>query len=135
MELLKVWFATFVSFMALDMLWLGVIMKKFYHEQMGDLLRKSAGNLSPNWLAAILLYVIMVAGLVVFVLPRLNASMPWWEMFGWGFFYGIVLYSVYDLTNFAILKNWPLSLTIVDLIWGGLIFGISTLIMFKISNF
>lgn len=135
LELFKIWLTTLIGFLVVDLFWLGVVMKDFYHKQMGDLLRKSGDKMDPNWIAALILYAIMVAGLVIFVLPKLSTNMPIWKVFGWGFLYGFVMYSVYDLTNLAVVKNWPLPLTIVDLIWGGTIFGISAIIMFHAQKF
>ena len=134
LNFVRIWLPTLLAFLLIDMVWLGIVMKDYYRREMGDLLRIKGGNLDTNWVAAMILYALMVAGLVIFVLPRLKLGMPVWEVFGWGFLYGVIMYSVYDLTNLAILKNWPVTLTIVDMIWGGVIFGICSVIMLQLSK-
>jgi uncharacterized membrane protein len=37
---------------------------------------------------------------------------------------GLVSYATYDLTNLATLKDWPLIVTVVDLIWGTVLGGV-----------
>jgi uncharacterized membrane protein len=95
------------------MIWIGFVARKFYREQIGFMLREDV-----NWAAAIAFYLIFVAGLVYFVIARhlepkdiLGAVLN-------GAFFGLVTYSAYDLTNLALTKNWPLPITIVDLLWG-----------------
>jgi uncharacterized membrane protein len=102
-----------VVFFILDILWLGVIAKNFYQDQLGALFRENV-----NWGAAALFYSIFILGMVVFVIhPALKAgSVKLGLMLG--MFFGLVTYATYDLTNLATLKNWPLKMVIVDIGWG-----------------
>ncbi len=73
---------------------------------------------NPNLLAALIFYLIFIAGLIVFVItPALDKKM-WTQALLAGAFFGLVTYATYDLTNLATVKDWPLIITIVDLIWG-----------------
>ncbi len=100
-------------FLALDMLWLGVISRQFYRDQIGGLMKTNV-----NWTAALIFYVIFLCGLVVFVLLPAMEKKSWLTALTLGAFFGLVTYATYDLTNLAVAKNWPLAVTIVDLAWG-----------------
>ncbi len=107
----------------LDVLWIGVLMKEFYSHELGDLARRGAGGLEPRWAAAALVYVLIPAGLVLFVGPRVASPVPIWQSFAWGAAFGLVLYGVYDLTNLAILDRWTLRMTLADMAWGTVLCG------------
>ena len=67
---LKLYFCTLLAFFAIDMVWLGLVTHGFYHKHLGFLLRAN-----PNWTAAIVFYLLFVAGLLVFVVvPSLQAG-------------------------------------------------------------
>lgn len=100
-------------FFAIDLLWLGVVAKSFYAQQLGHLMR------SPiNWGAAVLFYLLFIVGLVVFVITPAMEKNSLLHAVALGAFFGFITYATYDLTNLATLKDWPLWVTIVDLIWG-----------------
>ncbi len=110
---LKLYFIALPVFFAIDMLWLGLIAKNFYANQIGFLMRPDI-----NWTAAILFYLLFIAGLVQFVIvPALEKGSFLHALF-LGAFFGLITYATYDLTNLATIKNWPLLVTIVDLAWG-----------------
>ncbi len=100
-------------FFAIDMVWLGVVAKDFYRAQIGSLLRPDV-----NWMAAIIFYLIFIGGLVAFVITPAMEKGSWMNALLFGAFFGLVCYATYDLTNLAVAKDWPLLVTIVDLIWG-----------------
>jgi uncharacterized membrane protein len=110
---LKLYFIALPIFFALDMLWLGVAAKNFYTKQIGFLMKTNV-----NWLAAISFYMLFVAGLVLFVVAPATEKSSWVRALVFGAVFGLITYSTYDLTNLATLKNWPLALTVVDLVWG-----------------
>jgi uncharacterized membrane protein len=109
---------TLAIFFLIDMIWLGLVAKNFYRQQLG-------GMLSPtvNWPAAILFYLLFIAGLQLFIVaPALQAGGALQALWR-GAFFGLVAYATYDLTNLATLKNWPLLVTVVDLAWGAVLGG------------
>lgn len=119
-----------VPFMLLfDLLWLGLIMKDFYANEIGELMRRSGTALAPRWGAALLVYLLIPAGLILFVRPLIGANSTSGMVFLKGATFGLVLYGVYDLTNLAILEKWTMLVTIVDIVWGGAICGISSVAM------
>jgi uncharacterized membrane protein len=105
--------AALVTFVAVDMVWLGIMVERVYRPAIGDLLAPSVGL--P---AAIVFYLIFPVGLTLFaVLPALqNESAGNAAILG-GLF-GFFAYATYDLTNQATLRNWPTHLTVIDLAWG-----------------
>lgn len=112
-----------------DAIWLGLVAKNFYFSQIGHLARKSAGKLDPLWAPAIILYLIMALGFMVFVLPKVAGQKLSWMVPGYGALYGLVGFAIYDLTNFATLKNWTLKMTLVDMAWGAFVGAMVTLVL------
>jgi uncharacterized membrane protein len=122
---LKLFLALIPIVLALDMLWLGVLMGGFYSDAIGSLARRDGAKLAPNLPVAALVYLLIPAGLVAFVRPRLGAEIGAWSAFGWGAAFGLVLYGVYEATNFSVLAGWPLRLLLVDTAWGCVLCGLS----------
>ncbi len=110
---LKLYFLTLPVFFLIDMIWLGLVANKFYQKHIGFLMTTQV-----NWAAAILFYLLFIAGLVVFVISPALEKNSLIQVIGMGTLFGLITYATYDLTNLATLKNWPLIVTIVDLIWG-----------------
>lgn len=113
---IKLFVCGFIFVLCLDMLWLGFIAKNIYADSIGILLRKSGENLSPNWPAAMLVYLAIISGILIFVLPKTNGSLFYACI--WGGLFGAIMYGIYDFTNFSILANWPLKITLIDFVWG-----------------
>lgn len=109
-------------FLALDLIWLGLIMKDFYARELGDLARRQAGSLAPRWGAALLVYLLIPTGLVLFASPSDGAE--WGPAIGRAALFGLVLYGVYDLTNLAVLEKWTTRMTLADIAWGTTLCGI-----------
>lgn len=113
---LKLYFCTLVAFFAIDMIWLVLVARGFYHKHLGFLLRAN-----PNWSAAVLFYLLFVFGLLVFaVVPGLEAGSTKKALI-LGALFGLITYATYDLTNLATLKDWPWVVTVVDMLWGGIL--------------
>ena len=126
MHMLKVYGAILPVFLAIDFLWLGVVMSKFYKDELGVLARISDGALTPVLWAAAIVYVLIPLGVVLFALPRVSQQHLVSSALFWGFIYGIVLYGVYDMTNYSLVNRWSLRMSIVDIIWGGVINAVVT---------
>lgn len=113
LKTMKQFFILLVVFLALDMLWLLVIAKSFYAKHLGYLLAEK-----PNLTAALVFYLIFIAGMLVFVVQPALAAGSWQKALTLGIFFGLVTYSTYDLTNHATIRDWPLLVTLVDITWG-----------------
>ncbi len=112
-NLIWLYLASAATFFALDMLWLGVIAKNLYRDNLAPLLAENF-----NRLAAFSFYAIFLVGVLIFaVIPALNdGNLAKAALYG--ALFGFFTYATYDLTNLATLKNWPLNLSIIDMIWG-----------------
>lgn len=110
---LKLYLATLVAFFAIDMVWLGLVARTLYRKYLGFLMAPSV-----NWPAAILFYLLFVLGILVFVvLPGLQGGSLKTTLLRAALF-GLITYATYDLTNLATLKDWPLPITVIDMLWG-----------------
>jgi uncharacterized membrane protein len=110
---IKLYAIALTVFFAIDMVWLGLVANNFYKSQIGDLMKTDI-----NWAAAIIFYLLFIVGLVIFVILPAIKSGSWTQALLFGALFGLITYATYDLTNLATLKDWPLLVTIVDLIWG-----------------
>ena len=109
-----------VSFMLLDALWLGFLMNGFYKQQLAPLARMSDGNMTPIWPAAAVVYLCLALGVTMLVVARARSPL---EALALGALLGLVIYGVYDFTNYATLRDWPLALVLVDVTWGAVLCG------------
>jgi uncharacterized membrane protein len=101
--------------MVLDGLWLGVLMKNFYRDQLAPIVRLADGGIAPNWPAAFVVYVLLGTGIALFVIPRASTVLL---TAVYGALFGLVVYGVYDFTNYSTLRQYPLVLALVDVAWG-----------------
>ena len=102
-------------FMVLDGVWLGLLMKNFYREQLAPIVRLVDGGIAPNWPAAFVVYILLGTGMALFVTPA-TSTVP--SAAAFGALFGLVVYGVYDFTNYSTLRQWPFVLTIADVAWG-----------------
>jgi uncharacterized membrane protein len=110
---LKLYAITFAAFLAIDMVWLGFLARGFYQKHLGYLMGPQI-----NWYAAFLFYLLFVAGILFFVVePSLKEPSIVTALWR-GAFFGLVTYATYDLTNQATVKDWPMIVTVADLLWG-----------------
>ncbi len=126
---LKLYAIALPVFFAIDMVWLGLIAKNFYKNQIGFLMTPNI-----NWVAAILFYLLFIVGLVIFVIaPAVNKG-SWISALLFGALFGLITYATYDLTNLATIKDWPLLITIVDLAWGATLGALVSTITYFIAG-
>lgn len=112
------WLVTIPVFFLIDLVWLGVVARGFYASQIGPLLADPI-----VWWAAILFYLLSIAGIILFaVAPAIDAG-SWRKALGPGAAFGFFTYMTYDLTNLATLRGWPLTLVVVDIAWGTVLCG------------
>jgi uncharacterized membrane protein len=116
---------TIVVFLAIDMLWLLVISKNLYAKYLGYLMTDQV-----KVGAAALFYFLFVVGLLFFVINPALAKDSWTYALFAGMFFGLITYATYDLTSLAVIKDWPVTITIIDLIWGTFLSGTTAWISF-----
>ena len=126
---IKIYLITLPVFFAIDMIWLGFIARNFYRQHIGNLLRDNV-----NWIAASIFYLIFIFGLVVFVISPAVEKGSLVHALMYGSLFGFVSYATYDLTNLAVAKDWPLLVTIVDLVWGAVLAASVSLVTYTIAS-
>ena len=105
--------AAFAAFLALDLIWLGIVARSFYHRELAGLMADKF-----NVWAAAAFYLMYPLGIVAFAVDPSMASGSWTHAALAGAGLGCFAYATYDLTNLATLRQWPLRLTVVDIVWG-----------------
>ena len=119
-EYVIAYFITVVLFLALDFLWLAHIAKPFYSSRLAHLLRER-----PRFGIAVIFYAVYVIGIVIFAIsPALRAGSADLALI-YGALFGFFAYATYDFTNYATLRDWPQSVTLVDIAWGTTLTGLS----------
>lgn len=116
---LKVFAAILPLFIALDYLWIVVLMKSFYLQEIGDMARttKDGRSIQPRLGSAAGVYLALPGGIVLFALPHVDPTNLLFTALLWGGLFGVTVYSVYDLTNRATLSRWPVKLVVTDIVW------------------
>lgn len=128
--MIKQYIVALFTFLIIDGAWLMLIAKNFYAKHLGYLMTKT-----PNLAAAGIFYLIYIFTMVVLIIsPALQKGSLLTAILT-GALFGLCAYATYDLTNLATIKDWPLIVTVVDLIWGtfvsGAVAGISYFILTK----
>jgi len=113
MNYVKMYLIALIVFVIIDGIWLLFISKDLYQKEIGHLLSSN-----PNIIAAIAFYLLFLGGLVYFVInPGIDKESIKTIIIS-GALFGLITYATYDLTNLATLKEWPIKITIIDLVWG-----------------
>ncbi|MGD8702225.1 MAG: DUF2177 family protein [Desulfosarcina sp.] len=113
---IKLYLLTVPVFFLIDIIWLGWLGRGFYKKQIGFILSDQV-----NWPAAAVFYLVYIAGILIFaVVPALEKGQVA-RALGWGALFGFFTYATYDLTNMATIEGWPLTMVIVDILWGTLL--------------
>ncbi len=113
MKILITYVASFISFLVIDLIWLGLIARPIYQKYIGQFLAEQT-----KWGSAIVFYLLFVAGIVYFATwPALQDGSILKAVVN-GALIGFLAYMTYELTNHAVIAGWPWQIVIVDIIWG-----------------
>lgn len=118
---------TFLVFLAVDMVWLGLIAKNIYQKYLGSFLSENV-----NWTSAFIFYIIYVIGIFIFVINPAVKNDSVINAILLGAIFGFIAYATYDLTNLATLKGWPLQIVFIDIVWGAVLTAVVSLSGFYI---
>ena len=107
-----------IVFIVLDYFYLNMIKNYFNHQ-----VKMVQGSpMEINYLGTVLCYIFLVIGLNYFIIkPNKSISDA--------FLLGIVIYGVFETTNYALFKNWSFFTVIIDTLWGGSLFALTTYIV------
>ncbi len=133
--MVKIILLTFVLLLfcfLMDGIWLGVVANKFYRQEIGVIMRSSPLS-DPKILASIVMvYLLMISGILYFIVLSPAASSG---VFLKGALLGLVVYGVYDFTNYAILKDWTFKVLVADVLWGVFLCGMIAQVGKVLSKF
>jgi uncharacterized membrane protein len=105
--------ASLLTMAVLDAVWLGWIAKSLYQNGVGHLMAPK-----PNFVVAVIFYLVFAAGLMVFAVAPNEAKPGLANTVISAALFGLVCYATYDLSNLATLKDWPVGLALLDMLWG-----------------
>jgi uncharacterized membrane protein len=118
-------------FFLIDLIWLGAVAKGMYDRLLGGFLSENV-----NWTAAIIFYAIYIGGILFFVLiPAIKGDEGIVRTAIVGGLLGFFAYSTFDLTCLALFRNWPVSVTIIDIIWGTFLTGFTAAATLRLARF
>ena len=126
---IKLYLSTVPIFFMVDILWLGVIARGFYRRHLGFILSPQV-----NWAAAVIFYLMYIAGILYFAVRPAIVTNSWRQAAILGALFGFFTYATYDLTNLATIKNWPMIIVIIDILWGVCLCTLVSTISFSISK-
>ncbi len=110
---MKRYMTVFIVFLLIDIIWLAKISPGFYKSHLGHLMATKV-----SYIPALVFYLSYIVALLIFVINPAVEHQSIMQALYLGALIGFVMYGTYDLTNMATLKDWPLIVTVVDLIWG-----------------
>lgn len=126
---MKTYIITLITIAIIDSAWL-FSMGSRYKTWLGHLFADSV-----NFIPAVIFYLIYTFGIMFFVVsPALKQGTSLLNIFLYGALFGLVAYATYDLTNHATLRDWPLHVTLLDMAWGALLTGATSVIVVYITN-
>jgi uncharacterized membrane protein len=118
---------SFISYIVLDLLWLGFIAKPLITKWLAPWMTDGF----KLWPAAIV-YALLALGTTFFIIPKMTSL---GMSFIWGALLGLIIYGVYDMTNLATIANWPTAFAFVDMAWGIVSGGLVAMVIYWISRF
>jgi len=121
MKTVYVYLLTAVVLLSLDAVYL-TLLSGFFDQQIRLV---QGSSIQMNFVAAAMCYVILVFGINHFILEPKKSVYE-------AFLLGIVIYGVYETTSYSLLKNWRFSTVVVDTLWGGILFALTTMIVGRV---
>jgi uncharacterized membrane protein len=115
-----VYFAFLLSFLVIDFIWLLGIAKNLYRDDMGSLMASE-----PKLLAGLGFYLLYALGASIFVILPAISKQSWIYAVQYGALFGFFCYMTYDLTNLAVIRDFPMRLAFVDIAWGSAVTALS----------
>lgn len=132
MQTITLFFSAIITILFMDAVWIGYLAKDLYQNNLGMLVRKTNEVMTPIWSSAIVVYFLIAFGILYFVLPKANGQYN--KVLISGMLFGAVTYGIYDFTNYAILKDWPLKVTLIDFVWGTVLCGVTSVVVLTIQH-
>ena len=123
-------YATFlVALIAIDLVWLLGIAKNLYRDQMGDLMASE-----PKLIAGLAFYLLYGLGVCIFVIVPALSKQSLIYALQYGALFGLFCYMTYDLTNLAVIRNFPTQLALIDISWGSFVTAVCSGIAYWVGS-
>jgi uncharacterized membrane protein len=126
-------FAIYFSFLfiliAIDLIWLLGVAKNLYRSEMGDLMATE-----PKLVAGLAFYILYALGVCIFVVVPALSKQSWLYALQYGALFGFFCYMTYDLTNLAVVRNFPTQLAFIDIAWGSFVTAVCASIAYWVGN-
>ena len=116
LKYLGIYLTFLITLITVDLVWLLGIAKNLYREEMGDLMASE-----PKLLAGLAFYVIYALGVCIFVIAPALSKQSLMYALQYGALFGFFCYMTYDLTNLAVIRDFPTKLAFIDIAWGSLV--------------
>jgi len=116
LKYLGIYLTFLITLITVDLVWLLGIAKNLYREEMGDLMASE-----PKLLAGLAFYVIYALGVCIFVIAPALSKQSLMHALQYGALFGFFCYMTYDLTNLAVIRDFPTKLAFIDMAWGSLV--------------
>ena len=123
------YFSFLLSLIIIDLIWLLVIAKNLYRDEMGSLMASE-----PKLWAGLVFYLLYALGASIFVIFPAISKQSWIYAAQYGALFGFFCYMTYDLTNLAVIRDFPMRLAFVDIVWGSAVTALSATIAYWVGN-
>ncbi|OGD54543.1 hypothetical protein A3J78_02175 [Candidatus Beckwithbacteria bacterium RBG_13_35_6] len=124
LKLILLWFSSFIFTTIIDVVWHILFFGKIYLQELKPLTTRSNGEMVIKFSYAIFAQILVVLGIVFLILYK-SKNINIYDAVLIGAVAGILAISVYGLVNFSLLKNWSLTLTVLEVIWGPILGALS----------
>jgi len=124
-----IYLSFFIALITIDLIWLLGVAKNLYRNEMGDLMA-----IEPKLLAGLAFYLLYALGVCIFVVIPALSKQSWIYALQYGALFGFFCYMTYDLTNLAVVRNFPTQLAFIDIAWGSFVTAICASFAYWVAN-
>ena len=129
LKYLAVYFSFLLSLVVIDLIWLLGIAKNLYRDEMGSLMASE-----PKLLVGLGFYLLYALGASIFVIIPAISKQSWLYAVQYGALFGLFCYMTYDLTNLAVIRDFPVRLAFIDIVWGSAVTAASATISYWVGT-
>jgi uncharacterized membrane protein len=129
LKYLGIYLSFLITLLVVDLVWLLGIAKNLYRDEMGDLMASE-----PKLIAGLAFYLLYALGACIFVIGPALAKQSFVDALVYGALFGLFCYMTYDLTNLAVIRNFPVRLAFIDIAWGSFVTTISAGLAFWVGS-
>ena len=129
LKYLAVYFSFLLTFLVIDFIWLLGIAKNMYRDDMGSLMASE-----PKLLAGLGFYLLYALGASIFVILPAISKQSWIYAVQYGALFGFFCYMTYDLTNLAVIRDFPTRLAFIDMAWGSAVTAVTAGFAYWLGN-